>query len=321
MLPSPAVYRTFVPMDLLTALPTPVEPIEDPLLQAARVSLHLKRDDLIHPHISGNKWRKLKYNLLAARAQQQKRVLTFGGAYSNHIAATAAAGKAFGFETIGIIRGEEQLPLNPTLAFAKAQGMQFHYLDRESYRKKEEGEIGELLHERFGLCYFVPEGGSNALAVKGSAELIAELDVQQYDFIAVACGTGGTLAGIVAGLNRRRQALGFPVLKGGSFLKADVDRLTEAYQGQSYHNYQLMTDYHFGGYAKWTPELIGFINEFRSRHGIALDPIYTGKLLYGIFDLVKRGWFKPGTRLLAVHTGGLQGIAGFNQRFGYLIEQ
>lgn len=305
-------------MNLLSAPPTPIQIIEDPLLQAAKVSLHLKRDDLIHQHISGNKWRKLKYNLLEAKLQEHKQLLTFGGAYSNHIAATAATGKAFGIETIGIIRGEEQLPLNPTLQLAREQGMQLHYLDRETYRQKE-GQLGHL-RGLFGDFYYIPEGGSNALAVKGCAEIVGELEVQAYDFIAVACGTGGTLAGIVAGLNRRRQALGFPVLKGGSFLKAEIDRLTEAYNGQLYHNYQLMPEYHFGGYAKWTPELVNFINDFKKWHAIALDPVYTGKLLYGIFDLVKQGWFKPGTRLLAVHTGGLQGIKGFNERFGDLVE-
>ena len=303
-----------------TAAPTPVDAIHDPLLQAAKVSLHLKRDDLIHPQISGNKWRKLKYNLIAAREAGLDTLLTFGGAYSNHIAATAAAGNSEGFSTIGLIRGEEHLPLNPTLQLANEQGMQLHYLPREEYRHKEEAEMLHGLQERFGAFYYVPEGGSNALAVRGCAELVEELDVPQYDFIAVACGTGGTLAGIVAGLNRRRQALGFPVLKGGSFLKAEIDGLTEAYHGQLYHNYQLITDYHFGGYAKWTPELIHFINEFKERHGVALDPVYTGKLLYGLFDLVKKRWFKPGTRLLAVHTGGLQGIRGFNERFGGLIK-
>lgn len=303
-----------------TAAPTPVDVIHDPLLQAAKVSLHLKREDLIHPQISGNKWRKLKYNLIAAREAGYKTLLTFGGAYSNHIAATAAAGSQRGFGTIGLIRGEEHLPLSPTLQLAKEQGMQLHYLSREEYRQKEQAELLQGLQDRFGAFYYVPEGGSNALAVRGCAELVEELDVPQYDFIAVACGTGGTLAGIVAGLNRRRQALGFPVLKGGSFLKEEIDALTEAYNGQLYHNYQLMTDYHFGGYAKWKPELIQFINEFKERHGVPLDPVYTGKLLFGLFDLVKKGWFKPGTRLLAVHTGGLQGIKGFNERFGGLVK-
>lgn len=303
----------------MTAAPSPIEPILDPLLEAARVSLYLKRDDLLHPQVSGNKWRKLKHNLLAAGEAGHKTLLTFGGAYSNHIAATAAAGKACGFVTIGLIRGEEQLPLNPTLQLATEQGMQLFYVSREGYRQKEDVAVLQELEERFGAFYVIPEGGSNALAVKGCAELIEELDVKDYDFIALACGTGGTLAGVVAGLNRRQQALGFPVLKGGSFLKPAVDTLTEAYNGQTYQNFQLMTDYHVGGYAKWSPELIQFINDFKRRHGIPLDPVYTGKLLFGLYDLVKKGWFKPGTRLLAIHTGGLQGIEGFNQRFGELI--
>ena len=299
---------------------SPVQAIQDPALTAAKVSLYLKRDDLIHPQVSGNKWRKLKYNLKAAQEAGYTTLLTFGGAYSNHIAATAAAGKAGGFSTIGLIRGEEQLPLNPTLRLAREQGMQLQYISREEYRHKDEEAVLQALQTRLGPFYYLPEGGSNALAVQGCAELVDELDIQQYDFIALACGTGGTLAGVVAGLNRRKQALGFPVLKGGSFLKATVDTLTEAYNNQVYQNYQLMTDYHFGGYAKWTPELVQFINGFKSRHGIPLDPIYTGKLLFGIFDLVKKGWFKPGTRLLAIHTGGLQGIEGFNERFAGLIQ-
>ncbi|WP_040398400.1 1-aminocyclopropane-1-carboxylate deaminase/D-cysteine desulfhydrase [Cesiribacter andamanensis] len=302
------------------AQPSPIQLLDDPLLEAARVRLYLKRDDLLHPHISGNKWRKLYYNLEAARQQGWERLLTFGGAYSNHIAATAAAGREWGLQTIGIIRGEEHLPLNPTLQFARQQGMALHYLDREAYRHKDEPAQLEALQQQLGPFYYIPEGGSNALAVKGCAELVGELDVQQYDFIATACGTGGTLAGLVAGLNRRQQALGFPVLRGSSYLKGAVDALTEAYNGQCYQNYQLMPDYHFGGYAKWTPELINFINLFRDKTGIPLDPIYTGKMMFGLYDLVKKGWFKPGTRLLAIHTGGLQGIKGFNERFGELVE-
>lgn len=299
---------------------SPVQAIQDPALTAAKVSLYLKRDDLIHPQLSGNKWRKLTHNLRAAKEAGHTTLLTFGGAYSNHIAATAAAGKAGGFSTIGLIRGEEQLPLNPTLRLATEQGMQLQYISREEYRHKEEEAMLQALQAQLGPFYYLPEGGSNALAVQGCAELVEELDIQQYDFIALACGTGGTLAGVVAGLNRKKQALGFPVLKGGSFLKTAVDTLTEAYNSQVYQNYQLMTDYHFGGYAKWTPELVQFINGFNNRHGILLDPIYTGKLLFGIFDLVKKGWFKPGSRLLAVHTGGLQGIEGFNERFGRQIQ-
>lgn len=297
----------------------PVQRIEDPLLDRHKVALFIKREDQLHPDISGNKWRKLKYNLQAAYEEQHDTVLTFGGAFSNHIAAVAAAGKEFGFHMIGIIRGEEHLPLNPTLAYARGQGMQLHYIDRETYRNKTQPEVIEKLARQFGTFYLVPEGGSNALAVKGCAEIVADFDKNTYDFICAPCGTGGTLAGLVAGMNRRGQVLGFPALKGGSFLKEEIDTLTRAFNGQLYHNYQLLTDYHFGGYAKWTPELVNFIRIFKDVSGIPLDPIYTGKMLYGIYDLVQKGFFKPGSRLLAIHTGGLQGIKGFNERFGNII--
>lgn len=297
----------------------PIQPIKDPLLEKHKVQLFMKREDLLHPHISGNKWRKLKYNLQAARELGHEVLLTFGGAYSNHIAAVAAAGNEFGFRTLGIIRGEEHQPLNATLTFAQEQGMELRYIDRTTYKEKDRPEVVQQLKEQFGALYLIPEGGSNALAVQGCAEIVAGIDSNAYDYLCTACGTGGTLAGMVAGMNRRQQLLGFPVLKGGSFLKAEVDKLTKEYNGQLYHNYQLMTHYHFGGYAKWTPELLDFMNLFRDVTGIPLDPIYTGKMLFGIYDLVQKGFFKPGTRLLAIHTGGLQGIQGFRERFGDLL--
>ncbi len=297
----------------------PVQRIEDPLLEKFKVQLFIKREDMLHPFISGNKWRKLKYNVLAAWEGGHKNLLTFGGAFSNHIRAVAAAGKEFGFQTIGIIRGEEHLPLNPTLAFAQAQGMQLQYMDRSTYRNKKDPEVVKCLEEKFGPFYLLPEGGSNALAVRGCTEIINEIDKSAYDFVCAPCGTGGTLAGLVSGMNRRGQVLCFPALKGGSFLKGEIDALTRAYNGEQYHNFQLLTDYHFGGYAKWTPELVNFINIFKDTSGVPLDPIYTGKMLFGLYDLIKKGYFKPYTRLLAIHTGGLQGIEGFNERFGNII--
>ena len=297
----------------------PIQRIDDPRLEKHRVQLFIKREDQLHPHISGNKWRKLKYNLLAAQEEGHETLLTFGGAFSNHIVAVAAAGKEFGFQTIGIIRGEEHLPLNPTLSFAREQGMRVAYMDRSTYRDKDKPEVIEELTERFGPFYLLPEGGSNALAVKGCAEITEEIDKSAYDFICTSCGTGGTLAGLLAGMNRRGQVLGFPALKGGSFLKAEIDSLTKAYNGQLYHNYQLLTDYHFGGYAKGTPELLNFIRLFKDVSGIPLDPVYTGKMLFGLYDLVQKGFFKPGSRLLAIHTGGLQGIKGFKERFGVVL--
>lgn len=300
-------------------LSAPIERIPLPKYEEQNIQLFVKREDMLHTHISGNKWRKIKYNLKAARQQNMQTLLTFGGAFSNHIAAVAAAGQEYGFRTIGIVRGEEHLPLNPSLQFALAQGMQIQYMDRETYREKESSELIEKLQEQHGPFYLLPEGGTNSLAVKGCAEITQEFEQGQYDFVCTSCGTGGTLAGLLVGMNRRAQLLGFPALKGGSFLKTEIDQLTEAYNGHIYHNFQLITDYHFGGYAKWSPELINFINLFKDITGIPLDPIYTGKMFYGLFDLIEKQYFKPGTRILAIHTGGLQGIKGFNKRFGDLI--
>lgn len=297
----------------------PIQRIEYPLLDRYKLQLSVKREDLLHPHISGNKWRKLKYNLLSAKETEADTLLTFGGAYSNHIAAVAAAGREWGFRTIGIIRGEEHKTLNPTLHFAQEQGMQLQYMSRETYREKHSPEVIDSLKEAFGPFFMIPEGGSNALAVKGCAEITDDFERGSYDFVCAPCGTGGTLAGLLAGMNRRGQVLGFPALKGGSFLKKDIDSLTDAYNGEIYHNYQLITDYHFGGYAKWKPELINFINIFHDVTGVQLDPVYTGKMFYGLYDLARKHYFKPGSKILAIHTGGLQGIKGFNERFGDLL--
>lgn len=295
-----------------------VQKLESKWLQERGVEVWVKREDLLHPHISGNKWRKLKYNLQEAQRQGHHTLLTFGGAYSNHIAATAAAGQAYGLRTIGIIRGEEHLPLNPTLALATETGMALHYISREKYRLKDEPAFLAALKEQFGQVYFLPEGGTNLLAVKGCTEIVQDIDMA-YDYICCAMGTGGTLAGIVAGLAGQQQVLGFPALKGGDFLKEEVQQLVQAYSGETYTNWQLITDYHFGGYAKAKPELLTFMEQFKQQHGIQLEPIYTGKMLFGLFDLITKGYFEAGSRIVAVHTGGLQGNAGFTERLGLKI--
>ncbi|WP_276498770.1 1-aminocyclopropane-1-carboxylate deaminase/D-cysteine desulfhydrase [Pontibacter litorisediminis] len=296
----------------------PLQKLEDELLLEQGVELWVKREDLLHPHISGNKWRKLKYNLQEARQQGHHTLLTFGGAYSNHIAATAAAGKEYGFKTVGIIRGEERLPLNPTLRFATSCGMQLHYISREKYRLKAEPVFLEELQQAFGQVYLLPEGGTNLLAVKGCTEIVQDIDLK-YDYICCAMGTGGTLAGIVAGLAGEKQVLGFPALKGGEFLQQEVEGLVQAYSGHTYSNWHLLTGYHFGGYAKVKPELLAFMEDFKKQHHIPLEPIYTGKMMYGLFDLIRQGYFARGSRVVAVHTGGLQGNAGFQERLGVQI--
>lgn len=292
----------------------PVTQIHNDLLQKANISLYLQREDLVHPTLSGNKWYKLKYNIQQAQHENHHTLLTFGGAYSNHIYATAAAGQVYGFKTIGVIRGEPTEPLNYTLRQAKAMGMQLHYMDRQSYRHKHEADFIEELHKQFGDFYLLPEGGTNTLAVKGCTEIARY--AANYDYVCVCMGTGGTLAGIAVAMNGSGKLLGFPALKNATFLIDEVNILTQSYIGRTFQNIHLIDHYHFGGYAKFKPPLITFINQFVLKHQILLDPVYTGKMLYGIYDLVSKNYFPEGSRILAIHNGGLQGVYGYNERYG-----
>ncbi|OQD41851.1 1-aminocyclopropane-1-carboxylate deaminase [Croceivirga radicis] len=283
--------------------------IQHPLLKQQQVALWIKREDLLHPIISGNKFRKLKYNIKDALALGQKTILTFGGAYSNHIVATACAAKEAGLKAIGVIRGEElkeKWKTNPTLEQAAAYGMQFLFVTREAYRLKTEADYILKLKNEFGDFYLIPEGGTNALAVKGCEEILTKED-ERFNFVACAVGTGGTVAGIINSLTENQHVLAYPALK-GNFLKAEIDKFATNEQ------WQLVTDYHFGGYAKVTEPLVQFINEFKRDTGIPLDPIYTGKMLFGIWKSIIQGNFTKGTKILAIHTGGLQGIKGMNQQ-------
>ena len=271
------------------------------------VRLALKREDLLHPVISGNKLRKLKYTIAHVLQRSQKCMLTFGGAYSNHIAALAAAGKLNKLKTIGIIRGEELAGIymeNPTLRFAKQQGMHLVFVSRAQYALKETPAFLKSLHEKYGDFYMVPEGGTNELAVRGCTEILTPQDTQ-YEYICLCTGTGGTLAGVVSSLKEHQKAIGFSALK-GTFQDQVVSKYT------SNTNYSITDAYCFGGYGKVDPVLIEFINTFKKTYGIGLDPVYTGKLLYGIFDLIKKGYFNKNSRILALHTGGMQGVAGMN---------
>jgi 1-aminocyclopropane-1-carboxylate deaminase/D-cysteine desulfhydrase-like pyridoxal-dependent ACC family enzyme len=293
-----------------------LQPVEFP--SPVPVPVFMKRLDLIHPSISGNKWFKLKYNLKAARESGYDTLLTFGGAYSNHIHAASAAGKEFGFKTIGLIRGEEHLPLNPTLAFAAGNGMRIHYLRRSEYRNKHLPEFIDWVHQNFGEVYIVPEGGTNPLAVKGTSE-IPGLIGTEYDYIATACGTAGTISGIIAGLAGRKKVLGFAVLKGASFLIENARQNVFNHSGKAFENWSINLDYHFGGYAKFNRELITFISQFEEINGIPLDPVYTGKMMYGIYDLAGRDYFNGGNTIVALHTGGIQGKAGMEERIKRLL--
>lgn len=352
-------------MDRLNAVATPIQELHSERFSDKGVRLFLKRDDLLldkkAPDFNGNKWRKMKYNLIAAREQGKDTLLTFGGAYSNHIAATAAAAYLFGFKSVGIIRGERPAVLNPTLKKVLEYGMLLEFVSRSTYREKNDPEFINCLHEKYGDFYLLPEGGTNGLALKGCAEMVDEIEADFHsfmpdqslpDYICCACGTGGTFAGIVSGIQRRTKARGYAALKGG-FHTTEVENLLKKYTGiqfaegvqknvsfagacpdpkeeparlahfsepSQFADWEICDDYHFGGFAKHQPHLIDFINQFKKTYHIQLEPLYTGKMLFGIFDQIEKGYFDEGSTLLAIHTGGLQGIGGFNERFGDLLD-
>ncbi|RZK00530.1 MAG: 1-aminocyclopropane-1-carboxylate deaminase/D-cysteine desulfhydrase [Flavobacterium sp.] len=272
------------------------------------IEVFIKREDLIHPFVSGNKFRKLKYNLLQAKKENHTTLLTFGGAFSNHIAAVAMAGKLEGFQTIGIIRGDElahKIEDNPTLKFANENGMQFEFVSRTAYSKKTDIDFLEVLKLKFGSFYLIPEGGTNALAVKGCEEILIKEDAV-FNYVCCAVGTGGTISGLINSALPNQKVLGFPALK-GDFLQNEIRNFAQ------HDNWQLIADYHFGGYGKITQELVVFLNQFSEKTKILLDPIYTGKMVFGVIDLIQNNYFPNNSKILIIHTGGLQGIAGMNQ--------
>jgi 1-aminocyclopropane-1-carboxylate deaminase/D-cysteine desulfhydrase-like pyridoxal-dependent ACC family enzyme len=291
-------------------LPSPVEKIHDNLLEQKKVRLFVKRDDLIHPQLQGNKWRKLKYNLLRARQQGYHTLLTFGGAYSNHIHATAAAGNLFNFRTIGIVRGEAYQPLNPTLEDASRWGMQLNYVCRQAYRDKTSETFIAELHRQYGDFYLIPEGGNNSEGMRGCTEIITELE-RSYDVICVDCGTGTTMAGLVSSAPECTRVLGFSVLKNAGFLLDDVSRLLSLQTTNTDVDWDINFDFHFGGFAKTSAQLLEFIRCFKQQHDMQLEPVYSGKMFYGIYQLLKEDFFPQKTDILAIHSGGLQGLRGF----------
>jgi 1-aminocyclopropane-1-carboxylate deaminase len=283
--------------------------------------LHL---DILHPEIQGNKYYKLKYNLQEATKLKATTLLTFGGVFSNHIHATALAGKHYGFHTIGIIRGETT---TSTLLSAQNNGMKIHFADRNTFRELRANfnDLNALKYLLFENniqipehTYILPEGGTNSLALKGSGEIIDEIDID-FDVICTPVGTGGTIAGLINSLKGKKQVLGFSSLK-GDFITHDVNKLLDETNNHSLSNWSINSNYHFGGYAKWNSALIEFINQFYNQYGIPLCPIYTGKMMFGIMDLIEKNHFPDNTKILALHTGGLQGIKGFNEVNGNTIQ-
>lgn len=271
------------------------------------VELWLKREDLIHPVVSGNKFRKLKYNLQQAKSVGCDMLITFGGAFSNHIAAVAAAGELYNFKTVGIIRGEElelKIQDNPTLQFAKDKGMSLKFVSRATYRQKAEATYLESLKRTYPVAFIIPEGGTNDLAVKGCEEILTKEDAV-FDVVCCSVGTGGTISGLINSASSHQKIIGFSALK-GDFLSSEISKFATR------TNWELNSNYHFGGYAKINEELIAFLNNSYLDFGIKFDPIYTGKMIFGIMDLIKSNYFNPNTKILAIHTGGLQGIKGMN---------
>lgn len=282
-------------------------PTQEIKILNSTVKVFFRREDLIHPFVSGNKFRKLKYNLLQATKEKHHTILTFGGAFSNHIAATAYAGKENGFQTIGIIRGDElasKIEENPTLKFAQDCGMKFDFVSREEYRIKDSLDLILKLNKKFGSFYLVPEGGTNSYAILGCEETLTDEDTI-YNYICCSVGTGGTIAGIINSTSANQKVLGFPSLK-GDFLQKDICNFAKQ------DNFSLISDYHFGGYGKVNEELIDFINSFYKENKIPLDPIYTGKMVFGVIDLIKKNYFPENSKILLIHTGGIQGVAGMN---------
>ncbi len=288
-----------------TFKPSILTKIDDPLFEQYQLELWMKRDDLLHPVISGNKWRKLKYILDHALALGADTLISMGGAYSNHLHVLAYVGKILGLKTIGLVRGEQPDVLTPALLDMNNWGMELRFITRTDYRLLRQYKTYDALPSLKPGQYWLPEGGALGLAMQGVAELVAELDIP-YDRLCVSCGTGTTLAGIINAVPEQARVLGFAALKNAGFLTAEVEVLLS----QSCHNWQINLAYHFGGFAKTNAELNAFIDDFELKTSIPLEPVYTGKMLYAIYDLIKNHYFRPGQRIIAIHTGGLQGKRG-----------
>lgn len=302
------LFKICIVLNLINKKNVITQKIEFPGFNLNGCSVYIRREDLLHPYISGNKYHKLKYNIIYALQEGYTKLVTFGGAYSNHILATAVAAKEAGITSVGIIRGEElhkSVATNPTLRMAKEHGMDFHFISREAYRKKENTEFLNKLRVAYPEAYIIPEGGNNALAIKGCEDILQPED-ESFRIITTAVGTGGTMAGIVKSTLPHQKVLGYSVLK-GTFQQKTLLKYTNK------TNYFITDAYCFGGYAKVDEGLINFINEFKEETDIPLDPIYTGKMLYGIRESIKNELFDKNSRILAIHTGGLQGIEGMNR--------
>lgn len=292
-------------------LPSPCEKVSHSFLEKHEITLYVKRDDLIHPEISGNKYRKLKYNLEYILKNNFSTIITFGGAFSNHLHATAALCHHFGVKSVGIIRGDGLDPNNPTLRFCLNKGMTLHFISREEYKNKSNSMVVQNIIGQYASSYVIPEGGSNELALTGVQEIWEEIYKQLEkipDYIFCALGTGTTIAGLLGSAPKECKLLGFSVLK-TSHLEKEVLIMAKNHKKSTFYCF---TDYHFGGYAKTTQELQSFINEFEIQTSIPIDPVYNAKALFGFFDLIEKGHIPKGSSVVWLHTGGLQGVEAMN---------
>ncbi|GMQ31164.1 pyridoxal-phosphate dependent enzyme [Algoriphagus confluentis] len=291
-----------------------IQPLFHDLLAEKKLELAILRLDEVHPLVSGNKFFKLKYNLQQAKKEGKSMILTFGGAFSNHIHATAAVSQIEGFKSIGVIRGEGTDSKNPTLAYAREKGMELHFVDRKTYREKNTYSVIEDLKQKFGDFYLIPEGGTNGLAIRGTSEILGE-KTSSFTHVLTPIGTGGTFAGLAESLLPSQTLVGISVLK-GEFIRKELEELMEQQEIRPQGQLQIETQFHFGGYAKWKPELIEFIQWFWQKFQIPLDPIYTGKMGYALWEKIKNDHFPSHSKILIIHTGGLQGSQGFTHRTG-----
>lgn len=307
-------------------IPSPIVRLKSEFLNQYGIELWLKRDDLIHDKISGNKWRKLELNILKAK-QKNRPILTFGGAYSNHILATAVACEQAGIQSIGMIRGEEldKKELNPTLEDARSAGMELHFISREEYTRKSEESYIKGLEEEFGQVQLVPEGGANYYGVMGCTKILSEVD-NEFDVVCCSGGTGTTATGMLLKLREEQKLELYPALKGGDFITENVEHLLKYslfendLVAETKQSLSVVADYHFGGYGKANQELVEFVNSFYETYAIPLDLVYTGKMLFGLFDRISKKVYPKGTRIIAIHTGGVQGNRGMAERFGFELE-
>ncbi|WP_206485154.1 pyridoxal-phosphate dependent enzyme [Thalassotalea sp. G2M2-11] len=286
-----------------------LQSLSHPLFDQYQIQVQIKRDDLIHPIISGNKWRKLKYNIEHIKQQHHQGIVSFGGSYSNHIHALAYAGHYKQFNTIGIIRGEPHYANNYTLQCAQKWGMKLIFVDRKTYRKRHETSYLAQLQQQFPNYFIVPEGGSNHLALPGVSEVCQELEAQtEFDTLITPVGSAGTLSGLILGDQGKHQLLGVAVLKQAQYLVNEINQFIGHHAQLT--NWQLLTDYHGGGYGKFSSGDLSALKAFSEQTAIPFEPIYSGKMIVALLDLIKKNTFPAGHRIVLLHTGGLQGLHG-----------